>query len=302
MTELALIRAPIVFAGSRREVLKATDSLRFSASRAQTYMTCPLQARFQYLDKLPRPKNSSAVYGICVHRALQHYNNTGDLDASVKLFCSVWDKPEQIDEHIDTWTKGTNAGSMRERGIKTLHAYHEQKRWEKRTVIATEHKFVVPFGKYELGGFVDLVELVKNKKGDPEIHIVDYKTNKRKPAIMNLRWNVQFTVYSFAALQPEFWKGTSESPGIKNGEDYWRMTQTIPVRPIWYQLELAQTIDAGIRNDEDFLRLHRVCDEMRKAMELDVYMPNISGESCTYCPYKTPCGLPLHLDEEEDAL
>lgn len=272
---------------------------RVSASKLRTWMACPLQAKFQYVDKLPRKQNASASYGACIHHALRTYNKTGDVEQAIADFLFAWEHPEQLDVVPETWSKGTNFGSLRSRGLATLRKYHEQVAWEHREVIALEHPFVVPFGEFELVGIVDLVEARRGNLGEDELHIVDYKTNKRQPYKNVLAWDVQFTCYAYAATQPEFWFGTNDSPAIPDAEAYWeRFKDTTPLA-FWYHLETNKEIFAGNRGDADFMRLYRIAKEMQRAKELEVYVPNLSGESCTFCPYQEPCGLPIPVKEHQ---
>jgi CRISPR/Cas system-associated exonuclease Cas4 (RecB family) len=218
------------------------------------------------------------------------------VERAIERFLSTWDNPETIDRKVDVWTKGANFGGVRERGVKILRSYHEYTELDDRTVLAAEHHFLVPLGEFELHGFVDLVETRKNKHGQQEISIVDYKTNKKTPYINQLAQNLQFTAYAYAASQPEFWTGhgTEEFPALCDHEFWQKHIAGLTIRPVWYHLETSKRIDCGIRDHNDFLRLHRVAQMIERAMRLEVYVPNISGDSCTFCPYKEPCGLPLH--------
>lgn len=272
-------------------MLDLEKPMRMSASRMKTWMTCPLQAKFKYVDGLPQPENSSGLFGKAVHSALETYNKTDEVEQAIFTFEQQW---EAAVPKIDTWTQGTNFGGQRERGIKMVTGYHEIARWEERVVLATEHKFLVPFGPYELHGYVDLLETRKNETGETEIHVVDYKTNKKKPNMRGLPFDVQFTVYAYAALQPEFWVGDGDEWPSLCDRDFWEHNLShLRVRPLWYHLETNQRIDAGVKGDADFMRLYRCCDEIHRAGETNVYVPDISGESCFFCPYQEPCGLPV---------
>lgn len=271
-------------------MLDAKHPMRISASRMKTWMRCPLAAKFHYIDKYTDGVNSSASFGQAVHAALDDYNHHELLDQAKIRFSHEW---ETRIPAIDTWSRGTTIGGLRERGMKILESYHETCSWEDRNVLATEHPFLVPFGDYELNGFVDLVELRKGEHGD-EIHIVDYKTNKRKPTKFNLALDVQFTLYVAAAMTPEFWVGQQpEDPdALCDLEFYENHIKGLPIIPIWYHLETQQRLEVGMRGPADFERLRKCCEEIAKALEHNVFVPNISGDSCMFCAYKDPCGLP----------
>jgi CRISPR/Cas system-associated exonuclease Cas4 (RecB family) len=257
----------------------------------KTWMRCPLAAKYKYVDNLREDENSAASFGKAIHTALDDYDHHEKLDQAKLRFGHEW---EVAFPKIENWSRGTSFGGLRERGMKILEAYHEQMQWEDRNVLATEHYFLVRLGDYELHGYVDLVEMRKNDQGQHEIHIVDYKTNKRAPTKFNLAYDVQFTLYVYAAMQKEFWCGQQpEDPDALCDEEFWEQNiKGLPIVPIWYHLEGNKRIEVGLRTQDDFDRLHRCCDEIRKALEYDVYVPNISGDSCMFCSFKKPCGLP----------
>lgn len=271
-----------------------TERKRFSASRLSTWMTCPLQAKFQYVDELPRLTNAYAVFGNIMHHALDRYNQTQNIEKAIAVFKDSWAHPDKYGYKIDVWPARMAFGTHMAKGIEALRDYDERLRWDKRTVVATEHKFLVPFGPYDLTGAVDLLEIQKSPKGTEELRIVDYKTNAKQPYREALRLNVQFSIYSFASLQPEFWLGNG--PGflpMENGEWWWEQLKDMPRRNIWYGLMQSKEFDAGPRGDDDYLRLYRVMTEIDKALTHNVYVPNISGDSCRLCSYVDACKLPF---------
>jgi CRISPR/Cas system-associated exonuclease Cas4 (RecB family) len=277
--------------------------MRLSASMMNTWMKCPLQAKFRYFDHLPDSINAKTAFGSCIHHALEHYNNSGDLESSIELFRKVWDDPALIGSSFDWWPKFTSFGGLMNRGVEILREYDEKLKWESRTVVATEHRFRVPFGNHQLTGIVDLIEVKKSGRGKNVLRIIDYKSASRAPSLSELRVNIQFTVYHYASMQKEFWVGDGpEYPGMDDGERLWYMFQNFPRRSYWYHLMTNKEIDAGERDDADFNRLHRVANEIEKAIQHDVFVPNISGESCVFCPYTEPCQLPIRGNRDEDEL
>ena len=269
--------------------------MRFNASLIKTWMGCPLQARFQSIERLPYRVNAKASFGTVVHKCLEEYNHTGNLEQCIELFKDYWSNPEKLGVTPEVWPKLTTYGGLRQRGIEILQEYHEKLKWESREVIATEHHFLVPFGEHEISGYVDLVELKKGVRGKPNLRIVDYKTNSKAPTLNELRLNIQYTTYIYASMQPEFWVGNGPNfPAIPNGEERFSEFETVNRQGIWYHLWSNKELKAGERDDADFMRLYRVCVEIAKAVEHNVFVPNISGETCTFCDYVEPCGLPIN--------
>lgn len=268
--------------------------MRVSFSMLNMWMQCPLQARFHYVDKLERLNNSAASFGNCIHHSLEMYNKTGDVDGALKEFARVWEEPELIGAGFDYYIKGTSYGSYYARGVEILREYHEKQKWNARTILATEHPFLVPLGEHELVGFVDLVEMRRAPNGKDTIRIIDYKTSKKAPWANELRFNQQFTAYLWAADQEEFWLGNGpDFPPMANGEFLWGALRDTPRIGIWYHLNNNKELSCGERTDEDYMRLYRAVCEIDRAIQNKVYVPDISGETCGFCPYTEPCGLAI---------
>lgn len=288
--------------------------MRFSASKLKTWMSCPLQAHFKYDQRLYGPPNAKAVFGTCIHAALELYNQTANVELAITTFKDLWHNPEKVGAPTEqlAWPKMTSYGGLRDRGIQILRRYHEQQKWDKREVVATEHRFLVPFGHHELTGVVDLVEVRTSGNGKTLMKIEDYKSSTKAPTTAELALDIQFTVYTYASLQPEFWTGLPEDhpehtdfPGLPNGAWLYETYQEMPRRAIWYHLWNQREIDAGPREDVDFMRLYRVCDEIARATELEIFVPKI-GEACGLCDFANgacPISVPTRpeLAEQETA-
>jgi hypothetical protein len=286
----------------------ATHGTRYSASRLKTWMDCSLQAHFHYDEKLPGQPNAKAVFGTCIHQALELYNNTANLEAALALFKDLWHNPEKVGSPVDTlvWPKMTTYGGLRDRGIAILKDVDARLHWDSRDVIAAEHRFLVPFGDFELTGVVDLLETRRSGKGKNLLRIVDYKTSSRQPNTAELALDVQFTIYLFASTQREFWVGNGpDFPGLPNGEWLYETLSDMPRRAIWYALWTQKEIDAGPRDDADFMRLYRVVQQIDRATQLEVWVPHI-GEACQLCAYANgPCPVEIptrdQLAAQDDA-
>lgn len=274
--------------------------MKFSASMIKTYSRCQMQAKFAYLDRLPDKQSASATFGTCVHEALEHYFVHRDVQKAIDRFLHTWENPEVLGAAPDYWHKRVTYGGLQEVGVKAITEYHENTVWSSRQMLASEHKFCVPFGdRHLLSGIVDLVE------GDPtvpELRIVDFKTAGSRPNFDSLYLDVQFTIYYYASMQPEFWLGyddgtpeTRDKDGnprylpMENGEQLWDQYKDADRKAIWSHLRQAKDLDCGPRGDADFLRLLRCCDEIEKAIMHNVYVPSISGDTCTHCAYTDLC-------------
>lgn len=284
----------------------APGSKIFSASRIKTWMSCPLQGYYRYVEHYPvEGSGAKAVFGTCVHAALDYYNNSAkDVNGACAMFLDLWMNPEKVGAPADTliWPKhnGYSFGSLKTKGVNVIRHLHRLQDWDDREVIATEHPFLVPFGAHWLTGYVDLVEHKHNGKGQSILKIVDYKTSSYKPNKAELALDVQFTVYDYASRQPAFWTGwpgNPDFPGLPNGQWQYETMRSLPRRAIWYHLFGPKEIDAGPRDQADYDRLYRVCLEIARADELKVFVPKI-GDACHFCDYKEPCGISIPTPDE----
>lgn len=265
--------------------------MRFSASMLKTWMDCSQQAKFKSVLKLPEAQHAKTTFGTCVHDALELYNNSGNIDAAVERFKDTWEEPEMLNAVVDIWPQNTSWSELRERGIKSILKYHEDNKWETRTIVANEHKFLVPFGNHTISGFVDNIEIT-GSGSSRELHIIDFKTSGYVPTHLELRMNVQFTVYMYASQQPEFWTD------IPNGPELYEKLIDVPRRGIWYSIWNSKRVDVGPRNQLDMERLYRVMLEIERAIQNDVYVPNIKGDSCMWCSYTNLCAATIPLAQE----
>jgi hypothetical protein len=273
--------------------------MRIRQSTLKTWMECPLQAKFKMFERLPSRQNAKASFGTIIHHCIERYNQGAPIEEVIKEFRYRWTNPETMDVAPDYWPKYTTFGSLMEKGVEILSLYHEKVQWEHRTVLASEHRFLVPFGVHELEGTVDHIELKKAGNGRKTLRIVDFKTNSKQPTLPALRFNIQFTTYIYASLQPEFWMGNGpDFPAMLDGEKWYERLQKTARQGVWYHLMTNKEINAGDRDDGDFMRLYRLCHEIEKAVEADVYVPNISGDSCVYCDYTANCNITIPNQQE----
>jgi CRISPR/Cas system-associated exonuclease Cas4 (RecB family) len=268
--------------------------LKFSASMIKTYMDCPLQAHFKEVLRIDEPTHAKTVFGSCIHEALEVYNHTGDIEKAKEHFRSVWVDPGLLHhpQEIGFWGPKMTWGELDAKGREFLDTFHEESRWEKRKIIGIEHRFEVPFGtsgEHTLKGFVDCIEEVGSGQ-QRELRIIDYKTSSYRPTHLELRFNVQMTCYIWASLQPEFWAS------FDNAEEMHQRYLNAKRRGIWYSIWHGKTLDVGPREEVDFMRLNRVVNEIAHAREMDVHVPDISGESCMWCSYTDLCAVTLPLE------
>ena len=268
-------------------------------SQLKVWMTCSLQAHLKENSPSVYRQNAKASFGTIIHHCLELYNDGMDVEACVQLFRELWANPERLGVRPDYWPKFTTYSGLLEKGPEILRNYHASVMWEKRTIIAQEHRFLVPFGRHEIEGTVDLIELKKAGNGRRTLRIVDYKTNAKQPTKFELLLNTQFTTYIWASMQKEFWVGNGpDFPGMVGGEQLYKDFEKVQRKAIWYHLMGNKGLDAGTRAEEDFARLYRLVEEIERAEKYQVFVPSI-GDACTYCDFHDYCGVEIPETEVE---
>lgn len=165
-------------------------------------MDCSLQAKFGYIDKIPQSSGSAAVYGSAVHEAIDSYHKGKTLDEAVEVFRDYMNNNEP-----DYWNRMTSFTSYMDQGPKMIADYIDQRKWSTTDVVASEFRFMVPFGEHQISGIVDILELSHDHS---LMKIVDLKTGKR-PIMDALHLNIQFCVDpSTEILTRRGWKTYNE--------------------------------------------------------------------------------------------
>lgn len=240
------------------------------------------------------------LFGSCMHKAMEYFNNTGDLVGAKTVFKKEWGRADP-----DYYPKGLDYAGLKTKGLESLDAMSVHYRFQNRVVIGTEIGFVVPFGEHELHGYIDLLEVQRSGTGAELLKVVDYKTASKGPTLSELALDIQFTAYHYAISQKEFWTGmpgNPDFPGIPNGEWLWETQgRDLPKRCVWFSLWNYRQLDAGPRTEVDYGRLYRVCEQIARATELEVFVPKI-GTSCTWCDFTEQCSMeiPVSLRALED--
>lgn len=263
------------------------------------WTACPLQQHLSETHpETAQLTNSKTIFGTCIHYALDQYHKGMDIEKVIELFKELWNEPERITVKIDVWAKYTSYGTLREKGIDILRAYHSKNRWEDREILASEHHFLVPFGEHELEGTVDFLTVKKDGRGRRTLQICDLKTVSKAPTQVELRLNIQFSAYAFASTQPEFWIGNGPNfPGIADGARWFEALKKSPRRGVWFHLMSGREYDAGERDDDDYMRLYRLATEIEKAQQAQVFVPHI-GDACTFCAFTDHCNVTIPNRDE----
>ena len=156
-------------------------TLKLSASRVKTYMSCPRKYYYNYIEKLPRKEWDHFKLGHLAHGTLERFHsyfkhddmkNNYDLknllrDSFKQEFEAMKSRGEIVSREILLETKKLIKGYLQ---------YIEKNGLEGNLIVGLETEFEIGLRDKEIsvGGFIDRYDL----DPDGNYHIKDYKTNK----------------------------------------------------------------------------------------------------------------------------
>ena len=183
-----------------RSVAVQTAPMTWSATRLKSYLTCPRQFRYSYVDSIPSIPTAPLVFGRALHDALCFIHERQMESSALPPIGEVLERFDAL------WCKGLDAqpffrdGSPSPdqhltTGHEILRAYLTAPENQK-LPLAAELAFEVKAGDYRLAGIVDRVD-----ENDGNVIVVDFKSGTRKPSAKDLDGDLQFTLYAFAIEQ-----------------------------------------------------------------------------------------------------
>lgn len=241
--------------------------MTWSATRIKTYLTCPLQFRYSYVDGIPSVPTSPLVFGRTLHEALcfthERQMQSGDLPAIAEVleqFDGLWQSALTKEQPL--FRPGAPSPRQHQTtGHEILRAYLSKSQ-NNRMPIAAELAFEVQAGDYKLTGIVDRVD-----EGEGSLIIVDFKSGTRKPAPADIEGDLQFTLYAFALSQ---------------------MMGRPVERVVHYHLRDGSRFEA-IPTDEHFAwLLDEVLPYVAAAVAGEEFTPR-SGYWCNWCDFRELC-------------
>jgi hypothetical protein len=256
----------------------------YSHSKLNTYETCPLKYKLQYISKVEIAKREGieAFLGSRVHEALERLYN--DLKC-LKLM--------PIDELIfyynEQWAKNWNdavvirdercsAQNYKDIGIKCLRNYYDRHvPFSQSTTIWIEEKKTFSIsedGKYKIRGVIDRLD--KTKEDIYEIH--DYKTSGRPPLQEELEEDRQLALYELL-IRAKF-------PNVKE------------VKLIWHYLRFDMEM-LSARTSEQLEDLRKETIALIDKIEADKEFRHTESSLCDWCNYWAYCPVKKHLVKVE---
>ncbi len=236
----------------------------FSYSQLNSYKTCPLQYKYQYVLKIPTTSTASESFGTTIHKTLQDFYS--DFLKNKKV-----DKKRLLELYKKSWipigySSKAHEYRMKKEGEKILKNYFDKFHSSDLKIIGLEKLFKIKITEdIFLTGKIDRIDELKNK----EIEIIDYKTGK-KPSERELTKSLQLTIYALAANDKNLFN--------KKLED---------INLTFYYLQTPEKITLK-KNDEDLIKTKREAVEMIEEIRKNEF-PADPGKHCDFCSFKIIC-------------
>jgi putative RecB family exonuclease len=247
--------------------------MKFSYSKLNVFLTCPLQFKYKYIDKLRDKEitdNYATYLGRGMHECLQWLYGNKDKEwssleskwiaLSSRMIGEANEKTPEVFREMDTCSMFKNQGR------KILRNYYEgnQKEFQSpdHSTIALEKFFITTFKEFTLTGVIDKVEKIKNT-----IYIVDYKTGKPRPQ-QEVDENLQLSFYAVACRRAGLALGN-----IEFCMDY-----------VKHNTRIMTT-----RSIDDVKKLYYVLREVYDKINNNKFDPTPGDSACRYCEHKKIC-------------
>lgn len=236
----------------------------FSFSQIETYKICPLRYKYQYVIKIPVPKNSAAAFGESIHRGLQKFYSLHkggkhpSLDTLLELYDASWIP-------IGYQSK-THERQQKEKGRQMLAAYFATYYRADTRILDLEKRFTTRVLLHlSIVGKIDRVD----ERADGTLEIIDYKTGK-KPEGRELEKNLQLSLYALAASDPGLY-----------GKAVCDITLT------FYFLQTNEVISLQ-KTEEDLVTVRESIIQSAAEINASSFAPR-PGPWCSFCPFKINC-------------
>ncbi|MBW3619769.1 MAG: PD-(D/E)XK nuclease family protein [Actinobacteria bacterium] len=168
--------------------------VRLSFSRVDTYGNCPTKFRYAYVDRLPGQPGPHLSFGTSVHAALETFYDRKLPDCP--------SEEDLLGYLYDAWDSSGFVELSREEQLAFYrHAQDALRRFHRRAAPTyrlpadTEAWFELPIGELAtVVGSIDRVDV----DDDGELHVIDYKTNRKVKNRERVAGSLQLAIYALA--------------------------------------------------------------------------------------------------------
>lgn len=249
---------------------KSMPKPHISVTQINTYIRCPLQYKFRYLDGLILPPRAALTKGKSVHKGVEHnYTQKIESHEDVKL-SEVQEVVAAEFETLATETefeKDEEPGKIKDDTVSLATLYHKEVAPTVQPIMV-EKKVEVKFenASYNLLGYIDVI--------DDKDYIRDTKTTGRTPPESDVHKSLQLTAYSMS-YRTLYGK---EEAGVKL--DY--LVQTKIPKTVQFESK---------RTERDIERFLKTMGMVAHAIQNNIFFPNENNFLCSAekCGYWSMC-------------
>jgi DNA helicase-2/ATP-dependent DNA helicase PcrA len=239
-------------------------ALSLSYSQLDTYKTCPLKYKYQYVLKLPMEANSAASFGTTVHTSLQKFyeeviqSKKPTLDRLLEIYRESWIPLG--------YSSPAHAARQKKEGEKMIAEFFRKYHRPNAAIIDMEKVFKIKITpELTINGKIDRVDA----GGKNSIEIIDYKTGKT-PGEKDLKNNIQLSIYLMAAMDPGLYRKKIDE-----------------VTLTFYYLQDAKEITMT-RNEADLAKVKETIVDMAQKIMDEQFEPKV-GKWCDFCAFRMIC-------------
>ncbi len=236
----------------------------FSYTQLESFKTCPLQYKYQFILKVPTQVNAAASFGDTIHRTLQQfyqefiYDRSIGLDRIVSIYNTLW-TPIGFQSQAHEKKMKKEGEDLLTNYLQTLHNAHI-------SILGLEKLFKIRVNRdIFLTGKIDRVD----NTADGGIEIIDYKTG-RKPDDKTLEKSLQLSIYALAAMD----KGL-----------YHRELEKVTLT--FYYLNDMSKVSMQ-RSPEDIAKVKEEVENTVAEIRKNEFKPKV-GPWCNYCSFRMIC-------------
>lgn len=244
------------------------DRLVLSSSSISTFTQCPKKWKHRYIDKYKEPSSYAMVLGTFVHSVLEQLMGRDPEDRTREearvLAREEWEKLLQDDDYLGLELDDETALGFRQAAWASIRGLWDLENPQRVNVVATEEKFLLDMGDFDLVGYIDRVD---EKAG--RIIVTDYKTGKPPQARYQKDKLNQVILYSYAVgrtLEREVYKARLYFLGAEIVS-----TEITP--------KAIKKIESSVRD---------AAAEIIEAKDTQRFVPR-TGPLCGWCPYIDLC-------------
>ena len=218
---------------------------KVSATQIKTYRECRQQYFDTYIKKVPRVKNTAALLGTGLHKAIELYYTRGEppIPTFSRYIRKVTNDWQDAGEAVEYYY---SQAEIMEVGLEILRGFN----FSELRCKFSEFSFNLPF--YDIANINGIIDMVTTDEG-----LIDFKSAKRPPKLESLQKDPQFLIYPWA---------------------YFQLFGKWPKYIAWYHLRTHEKFEFQFDwNNFD----HIVVSTVREMVADD--FSDLTGESCSKC-------------------